>query len=275
MKKLRIPETVSKVASRLRSQKILVIGLILAAIMLVPRSSTAQFLPSPCCAILSAGLSSVSGAITNVIGVGLNAIRSTMSTIEVFERTVVWPKELIDEARRTVQSIRDISSGIQGISRISVSSATLPAPKQLQRTLLSGDSEQVPNVGANYAAVYLSVPAPTDASPQVRNIIDMTDAVAQAAMKRAIEIDAIADIEMQTSDQLLQQIQTAAPGSAPILEAGASAWLVRANAYTQSALTEVMRLRAIDLANAGAEMKIDAQQGAALRENVTDSLKRR
>jgi hypothetical protein len=198
-----------------------------------------------------------------------------MNSIEAFERTVVWPKELIDEARRTVQTVRDIASGVQGISRVSVASATLPSPKLLEKTLLSADTEQVPNVGANYAAVYLTVPAPTDASPQVRNLIDMTDAVAQAAMKRAIEIDAIANLEMQASDVILQQVQTAAPGSAPILEAGASAWLVRANAYTQSALTEVMRLRAIDLANAGAEMKIDAQQGAALRENVTDTLKRR
>jgi hypothetical protein len=51
--------------------------------------------------------------------------------------------------------------------------------------------------------------------------------------------------------------------------------LVRSNAYTQAALTELMRLRAIDLANAGAEMKIDAQQASALRGNVTDVLKRR
>ncbi len=275
MKKFRFSEIAGRVAESLRSRKVFVIGLILAAVMAVPRSSPAQFLPSPCCAILSAGLSSVSGAITNVVGNGLSAIRSTMNSIEAFERTVVWPKELIDEARRTVQTVRDISSGIQGISKVSVASATLASPKQLERTLLSADSEQVPNVGANYAAVYLTVPAPTDASPQVRNIIDMSDAVAQAAMKRAIEIDAIADLEMRASDQILQEIQNAAPGSAPILEAGASAWLVRANAYTQTALTEVMRLRAIDLANTGAEMKIDAQQGAALRENVTDSLKRR
>jgi len=46
---------------------------------------------------------------------------------------------------------------------------------------------QVSQVGANYAAVYLSVPAPADAPPEVRNLIDMTDAVAQVAMKRAIE----------------------------------------------------------------------------------------
>jgi hypothetical protein len=35
-----------------------------------------------------------------------------------------------------------------------------------------------------------------------------------------------------------------------------------------------MRLRAIDLATAGAEMKLDAQRGAKLRGNVTDALKR-
>ena len=46
------------------------------------------------------------------------------------------------------------------------------------------------------------------------------------------------------------------------------------NAYTQAALTELMRLRAIDLASAGAEMKLDAQRAAKLRGNVTDSLKR-
>jgi hypothetical protein len=187
----------------------------------------------------------------------------------------VWPKDLIDEARGVVGSVREISGSIGTISKVSVASATLPSPKQLEQTLLSANADQIPKVSADYAAVYLSGPGPTNASPEVRNIIDMTDAVAQAAMKRAIEIDAIADIEIQASDQILQQIQAAAPGSAPILEAGASAWLVRANAYTQSALTEVMRLRAIDIANSGAAMKIDAQQGTAFRENVTDSLKRR
>ena len=103
----------------------------------------------------------------------------------------------------------------------------------------------------------------------------MTDAAAQAAMKRAIAIDAIADMELEASDRLIQEVQAAAPGSAPIVEAGAAAWLVRANAHTQAALTELMRLRAIDLANAGAEMKLGAQYGAQLRGNVTDALRRR
>ena len=100
------------------------------------------------------------------------------------------------------------------------------------------------------------------------------DAVAEAAMKRAIEIDAIADVELQAADRILQEIQSAAPGSAPILEAGAAAWLVRSNAYTQAALTELMRLRAVDLANAGADLKIGAQQGSNLRESINGSLRR-
>ncbi|MGB8129417.1 MAG: hypothetical protein WCG81_06465, partial [Candidatus Angelobacter sp.] len=83
----------------------------------------------------------------------------------------------------------------------------------------------------------------------------MTDAEAQAAMKKAVEIDALADLELQAAEQINQQLQTAAPGSAPILEAQASAWLVRANAYTQSAMAELVRVRSIELANNGAQLK--------------------
>ena len=53
----------------------------------------------------------------------------------------------------------------------------------------------------------------------MRDLIDMTDAAAQAAMKRAIAIDAMADLELEASDRILQEIQAAAPGSAPIIEA--------------------------------------------------------
>src|SRR2546429_9617223 len=102
----------------------------------------------------------------------------------------------------------------------------------------------------------------------------MTGSTSQAARKRVMVIGTMADLEMQAADRIIQEVQGAAPGSAPIPEAGAAAWLVRANAYTQTALTELMRLRAVDLATAGAEMKLDAQRTAKLRGNVTDSLKR-
>src|SRR5438309_5655666 len=241
----------------------------------MPQSSESQILPSPCCAILSAGLSSIASAITNVVGSGLNAINATMTSIESFERTVVWPQALINEAKAVVGSIDRIFHRARGLRQIAVASATLPNPQQLERTLLSANSDALKSFDYQYTAVYSSVPPPTDASTEVRDLIDMTDAAAQAAMKRAIEIDEIAELEMQAADQIIQEVQNAAPGSAPILEAGAAAWLVRANAYTQAALTELMRLRAVDLANAGAEMKLDAQQGTNLREGINGLLRRR
>jgi len=83
--------------------------------------------------------------------------------------------------------------------------------------------------------------------------------------ERAIEIDSLADLELQAADQINQSIQTAAPGSAPIIEAQADAWLVRANAYTQSATADLMRVRAIDLANASANVKNGAANAAAVQ----------
>jgi hypothetical protein len=256
------------------TRKLKIAAILVIVVLVIPKSSQSQIIPSPCCAILSAGLGSIASAITNVVGNALNAINTTMTSIDAFQRAVVWPQNLINRAKDVVRSVQGISNQIRGLGQIDVASATLPNTQQLEQTLLSGDSGRISSVGSQYAAVYSTVPPPTDASPQVRGLIDMTDAAAQAAMKRAIAIDAIADLEMQAADRIIQEIQAAAPGSAPILEAGAAAWLVRANAHTQAALTELMRLRAIELANAGAEMKQDAQQGSVLRGNVIDALKR-
>jgi len=81
-------------------------------------------------------------------------------------------------------------------------------------------------------------------------------------------------LELQAADQLNQSIQTAAPGSAPIIEAQADAWLVRANAYTQSATADLMRVRAISLANVGADVKMGATNTATLNQQIQNLLKR-
>jgi hypothetical protein len=161
----------------------------------------------------------------------------------------------------------------QAISGVSVASATLPNPQQLEQLLLSRNPMNVPGVSANYQTVYQTVPVPQNASPQTRDLIDMSDAAAQDAMKRAIAIDAIADAEMQAANQINNQLAQAAPGTAPMVEAEAAAWLVRANAYTQSALGDVIRVRAVTLANSGAQLKFNAANSAQIRQNALDSLK--
>jgi len=110
------------------------------------------------------------------------------------------------------------------------------------------------------------------ASPAVRSMTDMTDAQAQDAMKRAITIDALADAELVEADRMGQQISSAAPGSAQILEAEADVWVVRANAYTQAALAELMRTRGIDLANQSKAAKLAAINNTSNNGLISGSL---
>ena len=72
--------------------RVAVMGLVLA--LIAPRPVRSQIL-DPCCAILSAGLSTIASTLSSVIGDGLNSILSVDQTIQNFEQTVVWPQQLI------------------------------------------------------------------------------------------------------------------------------------------------------------------------------------
>jgi len=246
--------------------------LILVLTLAAPRPVKSQF--DICCGILAAGLSTITSTLSSVIGGGLNNILSVEQTIQSFEQTTVWPQALISQAQALVGQVQGIYTQIEAAIQVPVNSATLPSTQQLEQNLLSGDSNQIPQTGANYTAVYGGVPDAASAPPQVRNVVDMTDAVAQDAMKRAIEIDQLATLELQAADQINQSIQTAAPGSAPIIEAQADAWLVRANAYTQAATADLMRVRAVGLANAGAGVKVGATNTTNLGQQLNNLLKR-
>src|SRR6267154_1291303 len=253
--------------------KVRTVVLLLVLTLAAPRPVRSQFL-DPCCAIMAAGLSTISSTLSSVIGGGLNGILSIEQGISNFEQTVVWPQNLINQARSLVGSVQGIFGQVEGVMRVPGNSATLPATQQFEQILLSRDPNQIAQTIAQYTTLYGAVPDATAASPPARDMVDMTDAAAQAAMKRAIEIDALADLELQAADQINQSVQTAAPGSAPIIEAQADAWLVRANAYTQSATADLMRVRAIDLANTSANVKNGAANAAAVQQQIYNLLKR-
>lgn len=246
--------------------------LALVLILTGPWPARAQLGLDPCCALLAAGLASIQSAITSVVGGGLNQILGVDKAMQQFQQTVVWPQALINQARSLVGLLQGNLNQIQGLMKLPVNSATLPTSQQLERILLSRNPNQIAQTSGAYTALYGTVPAPTEASSQVLKMVDMTDAAAQAAMKRAIEIDALADLEVQAANQLNQSIQNAAPGSAPIIEAQADAWLIRANAYTQAATADLMRLRSIDLANASADIKIGATNTTSLRQALANLL---
>lgn len=247
--------------------------LIAAFFLLIPPPARSQFL-DPCCAILAAGLSTISSTLSNVIGGGLNSILSVEKNISNFEQSVVWPRNLIAQAQSLVGGIQGIFNQMQGVMQVRVNSATLPVTQQLEQTILSGNPNQITQTSAQYIAVYGAVPGATAASPETRDMIDITDATAQAAMKKAIEIDALAALEIRAANRINQSIETAAPGSAPIIEAQADAWLVRANAYTQSATADLMRVRAVALANDGESLKNGAANATSIEQQIYNLLKR-
>jgi len=243
----------------------LVLALACAVVVLIlPSKARSQLGLDPCCAIISAGLNSISGLLKGVVAKPLASIQQIDQQSADFERQVVWPVTAINQARGLAVQAQGQFIQMRQLFQVSVSSATLPTPQQLEQSLLSRNPGAVGQISNNYSSLYGPVVAQTDAPQPVRDLVDMTDAAAQAAMKRAVEIDALADLELQAAEQINQQLQSAAPGSAAIFEAQTSAWLVRANAYTQSAMAELIRVRSIELANQGAQLKFSTSHAGTL-----------
>ena len=253
------------------TNKYVVVALVCILVILIPTAARGQFGLDPCCAIISAGLTTISNLLKGVVAQPLSQINQLEQQSVTFEQQVVYPVTAINNARGLSAQLQSPLRQMTQLYRLPVNSATLPMPQQFEQVLLSHNPQLNTQVSQNYTAVYGSVMASGDAPEQVRDVVDATDAEAQAALKRAVQIDALADVELAAADQMNQQIKNAAPGSAPILGAQAAAWNVRANAYTQSALAELMRLRSIDLANTSARIKFSASSTANLR-SVTNQV---
>lgn len=245
---------------------------IILVVLMLPGKARSQLGLDPCCAIISVGLSTISNLLGSVVAKPLAAIQQLEQQSANFEQQVVFPVTAINQARGLAVQAQGQFMQMRQVFQLPVASATLPTSQALEQTLLSRNPGYVSQVSSNYASLYGTVMAPTDAPPPVRDMVDMTDAEAQAAMKKAVEIDALADLELQAAEQINQQLQTAAPGSAAILGAQTSAWLVRANAYTQSAMAELVRVRSIELANQGAQMKFSAAHTTTLHNNGSQVL---
>jgi hypothetical protein len=255
----------------IRRHAVLIATGALLATAVTPRPGNGQGF-SPCCTTLAVGLGTINSTLGSVVGSGLQAINGVMADINGFEQTIVWPRQAIASALRLGVQIQGLYTQVRVIFRIPIATATLRSPQQLEGILMSRSAAQIPNTANGYQNVYGSVPLPQNAPPPVRDMIDMTDATAKDAMQRAIAIDAIADQELAAADQINGNVQTATPGTAPIIEAQADAWLIRAHAYTQSALADLMRVRAIDLANTGAGMKLGSSYASSTQQNVTGAL---
>lgn len=233
-------------------------------IALLPSKARSQLGLDPCCAMMQVGLNTISGVLRNSVAAPLSSIQQSQQQSANFEQQVVFPLAAINQARNMALQFEGTFVQMRQLFQTPVASATLPVPQMLEQSLLSRNPGAVPQITTNYSALYGTVIPPANAPQPVRNLVDITDAEAQAAMKKAIEIDALADLELQAAEQINQQLQNAAPGTATILESETAAWLVRANAYTQSAMAELVRVRSIELANQSGQFKFAASHTSSL-----------
>ena len=236
----------------LTSVKILAVAVIL--MIFLPTHARGQF-GIDTAAILAA-LSKMQSLMSTYMAKPLQTINQYEQSTAKYEQEVMYPLSAINQARNSVSQFEGKFSQIKNMFHVNVSSATLPQSQNFESLLLSRNVGNVSTLSPQFQSVYGVVMPQNSASPAVRTMTDMTDAQAQDAMKRAIEIDALADAELNEADQMGQQIAASAPGSAQILEAEADVWVVRANAYTQAALAELMRTRGIDLANQSKAAKL-------------------
>jgi hypothetical protein len=267
------------------SHRMRIVALLIVLWLVAPHPAEGQFgFISGLIGIVTSGLNSLNNVMTtvnntlrNVIGPILRGINSAMSAAQQimgaifdFQRNVVYPQQAINDARALIGRVQGIYNAIRGMWSIVVRSATLPNPRQLEAVILSRDPTQIGAVAANFSSVYTPLPPATEAHPSQRDLIDSTDAVAQAAMKRSIAIDAIADQELEAADQMMSALQSTAPGTAEMIGAQAGAWLVRSHAYTQQAMAELMRLRSIELASQSARIKEGVRYTRETRNKLTE-----
>lgn len=266
------------------SHRMQIIALLVVVALLVPQPVNAQFgFLTGLIGIISNGLSAVNGVLSTVNNTLQNVIRPLLSSISAamsavqniaqgildFQQNTVYPLAAINSARALVRQIQGIYNSIRGIWNTVVRSATLANPQGLENVILSKDAGQIANVASRFSAVYSPLPAANEVHPSTRDVIDSSDAAAQAAMKRSIAIDDIADRELAAADRMMTALASTAPGTAEMIGAQAGAWVVRSQAYTQQALAEMMRLRAIELAGQGAGLKESARFARQTRDKLT------
>lgn len=236
----------------------------------IPRQAHAQF--GIDLGVILAGLQKISGLLTSSVASPLSQIQKVEQDEQQFQQSVMYPQQAINSAKSLAASFTAPMQSMKSLLNLNFSSATLPMPQQLEQQMLSGNPNSIAGFGAMYSQVYGTLPTQVAAPANVRSVIDMTDAQAQDAMKKAIELDALAARELEVAQSLNQQIQTSAPGTAPILEAEGSAWVLQGNAYTQSAMAELLRVRTAALSNAGSTVKNATTQTQQFNQNVLGTL---
>lgn len=261
----------TKIFRWVRSRIVQLASVVVLAVLFFPRPAPTQLF-SPCCAILATGLGTINSTMNSVIGGGLKSIQQIEQAIATFEQQVVWPAGAIQSAQGLIGLLISIFQNLRNLFHTPIASATLPATQQLEQILLSRSTANVNAIPPNYTAVYGPVPPVGQAPDNVRAVIDMNDAIAQAGFKQAIAADEMADNASSAADQIEQQVAAQAPGTVGMVESETQVWQVRVAAMTELTMSQLLRVTSARTANASNRLKLSTTDANQLGQDTTQTL---
>ena len=227
-------------------------GCVLISVAYVPHSQAQLGIDT---AVILAGLQQINSTMQSVMQGPMQDLQSTQSQMQQYEQNVMYPLNDIQKAQSLANQSLGVAQQAEAFFGAPISSATLPLNQQFEGMIFSKDPNQLVNISGMYQQVFGTLPNSSQANPDMVAAIDAGDATAQECIKRAVQLDALADQEMAVSQQMLAQLKTTAPGNAALISAQASAWLVQGSGYTQSALAQMLRASAAEAGYAGVNLK--------------------
>ena len=234
-------------------------GVVVMTLVGAPQPAQAQV------GILKA-IQAVLDLINGVIHTALTAINTVRTEGNNLERVVVWPQQLVDQARAQVTQMIGQYRNLMGkIFKTKLNSATLPAPQALEAIIRDHQVGNFPTLSAMFTNNYGPVPVATATSAQNRAMSDMDDALVLDNLKTLKAGDQATDIELQAGDKIENSSGQAAPGSAPLLTATAITAAINAQALTQKLLAAELRQEAARIAHRNTLHKENATNTTELR----------
>jgi len=220
-------------------------------------------------------LKTITSTLRSDIGLVLGTMRTTKAAVNRLEQVVVWPREVINQARGMAASLRAQYSGLaHRIYRLPLNSATLPAPVELESIIRGGQVRDLAQISLKYSQVYPSVPAAGSARASDRNVIDAADATAVASLKAAVAADQSNQSTLSVADVLERQSAATAPGAAPLLLAQAQATELENQAVLHRLLATELREEAARLAHQNTLRKRHVEANGSLRIQLQQVLTR-
>ena len=220
--------------------------------------------------------------INNTIGGLLNAVRGTIGSINgvltQFDRLweqVVYPLQLINQARALVNSmIAQYRGLLTALLRVNVSSAQLANPIALESIIRDRNAGNFAQLTNAFGQTYRAIPQATDAHPMERDLVDIDDAMALANLKTLKASDAMVDQMMTAANVIEDEGVNMAPGSAPYLAGAGMIASVKSQAMMQRMVAAAIRQEAARVAHDNTVRKRNAMFGAQFRTDVQTMFKK-